>query len=195
MVVAPVYFKDNLLERIGGASNFDFLIISYSERIQDDESLHRFYGHIQLYNLNAFQKELVSAALIQPTSKSSADALKTRVALRHYRLFDLGFNETHFDALSRHFSHALLDCWQDDDVIVLCEKYFQEMRPIFVRNSCSAKRSAIAEQNTNDRLSLSLRETMAGNALDAAGRLCKSEQYVRSVRPAFRPANQQEELA
>jgi truncated hemoglobin YjbI len=177
MVDFPVNYKENLLERIGGASSLDFLVISYCERIQDDPNLKQFYGNFNLKSLTVFQKELVMAALVKPDSEEDAATLKARVALRHYRLFELGLNESDFDTLVGHFSGALRDCWLTEDVVELCETYFTELRPIFKENGKSMQRNAFHSQDTQDRLSESMRETKARNAVKDFDRLCKSEEF------------------
>lgn len=129
MVSHPVKYKDDLLERIGGTGIFDFLIISFSERIHDDPRLSRFYGNFSLDHLIAFQKELLMAALLEHASEEDAHNVLTRVTLRHYRLFELGLNEDHFDSLCHHFSCGLHDCWVPSDVAKDCETHFRSLRP------------------------------------------------------------------
>jgi hypothetical protein len=177
MVAFPVNYKDNLLERIGGMSSLDFVIISYCERILDDPNLERFYGNFNLKNLTVFQKQLVMAAIVMPDSEDNAATLKGRVVLRHYRLFELGLNESDFDTLVGHFSGALRDCWLTEDVVELCETHFTELRPIFKENGKSIQRNASHLQDTQDRLSVSMKETEARNAFKHYDRLCKSEEF------------------
>jgi hypothetical protein len=42
---------------------------------------------------------------------------RTRLALRHYKLFDMGLNQTHLDVVGSHFVDALEDSWVEQDVI------------------------------------------------------------------------------
>eukprot|EP00980_Cylindrotheca_fusiformis_P012250 scaffold2986_cov82-Cylindrotheca_fusiformis.AAC.2 len=181
MVATPIKYKDNLFERIGGVCNVDFLIISYCERIQDDKSLSRFYGNFDMKSLIALEKELVMAAIIEPSSKSEASNILSRVALRHYQLFEQGLNQTHFDALANHFSGGLRDCWLADDVVADCEKYFGGLRSLFEEHGKSATRSVARSQNANERLSLSMRESINVREnmamLKDLDRLCRSEEY------------------
>jgi truncated hemoglobin YjbI len=179
--MVAVTYKENLLERIGGASSLDFLIISYCERIQDDPTLELFFGNFNLKSLTVFQKELVMAALVKPDSEDIAATIKARVALRHYRLFELGLNESEFDTLVGHFSGALRDCWLTEDVVELCETYFTELRPIFKENGNSIQQNAYHTQDTEDRLSNSMRETQARNAVKDFDRLCHSDQFTLSL--------------
>lgn len=105
-----VNYKDNLLERLGGSSNLDFIIISYCENIKDDPSLEPIFGRVKRKNLTVLERELIMASLVKAESTSAAKALYGRVALRHRQLFAIGLNETHFDILFHHFSDALRGC-------------------------------------------------------------------------------------
>lgn len=175
MVAAPLNYKDNLLERMGGSSNLDFLTISYCERIEDDSSLEVFYGKCDWKNLICLQSEMIMAALLKTDSQSDADSLKARVSLRHYRLFELGFNEAHFDTLANHFAGALRDCWISDDAIKRCDLYFKELRPLF---ESSANKQQLNSTNAN-RLSASMRAAIAYKAvIDLDYLLSKSDQYL-----------------
>eukprot|EP00980_Cylindrotheca_fusiformis_P031565 scaffold26562_cov103-Cylindrotheca_fusiformis.AAC.1 len=134
MVVSPtITYKDNLFSRLGGTTGLDFLTISYCERIQDDPRLRSLFGKMKLNDLMALQKELIMIALLKPNANIAN--LKSRIVLRHYRLFELGMNETFFDILVNHFSGALHDSWQSREVVTLCVKYLVELRPIFQENS------------------------------------------------------------
>lgn len=180
MVAAQeIIYKHNLLERIGGTSNLDFLIISFCERIQDDSTLKKFYGNFDLPSLIVFQKELLMAALVEPATESDAENLRTRAALRHYALFERGLNKTHFDMLAVHFSGSLRDCWLNDDVVADCEKCFGELRPMFKEHGKTVKMMADQSKDDHDRLSESMRETIAHKAIiKDFDRLCRSEEFL-----------------
>eukprot|EP00980_Cylindrotheca_fusiformis_P030343 scaffold24669_cov98-Cylindrotheca_fusiformis.AAC.1 len=137
MVAPPITYKDNLFTRLGGTNAFDFLIICHCERIQNDPTLYSLFGEMKLSDLMALQKELITVALLKPSSNISA--LKSRMVLRHYRLFELGLNETHFDMVVKHFSGALYDSWQSDEVVELCVRYLVELRHIFQENGMAMK--------------------------------------------------------
>eukprot|EP00980_Cylindrotheca_fusiformis_P006397 scaffold1366_cov91-Cylindrotheca_fusiformis.AAC.3 len=145
-------FKDNLLERIGGASSLDFVVLALCSRIQDDPSLRSFYSasNFTSSDLVALQKEFILAALLKNKEAKAGDALKARVVLAHSHLFEMGFNEVHFDILASHFAGALLDSWQDDDVIRACERHFQELRPIFVQHGSNKSKTTMRMKIQND---------------------------------------------
>eukprot|EP00980_Cylindrotheca_fusiformis_P006396 scaffold1366_cov91-Cylindrotheca_fusiformis.AAC.2 len=144
MVNAPaIRYKDNLLVRLGGSANLDFVIESYCEHIKDDPSLDRIFGKVRRKKLAILQRELIMAAIIEPQSASEAKALHESVVLNHSPLFEIGMNEKHFDILFHHFSDALRAWWTlSKHVIMLCEKYFKELRPIFKEQAKLRKRKA-----------------------------------------------------
>eukprot|EP00980_Cylindrotheca_fusiformis_P021111 scaffold8104_cov75-Cylindrotheca_fusiformis.AAC.1 len=92
-------YEDNLLNHVGGAEQFEFLVQSYCERILNDPSLNMFYRHFKLANLAIFQKETLLATFLVPSSERQAIQFRTRIVLRHHQLFQMGFNGIHFDRL------------------------------------------------------------------------------------------------
>lgn len=178
-----VEYKDDLINRMGGEENFDFLVISFSERIQDDRSLSNFFGNFDLKSLTYLMKELLLAALLEPNTKNDVDALKRKVSLRFHRLFEMGFNERHFDVIKEHLSGALHDCWSRDDVIEPCKEHFAELRDIFQTHGKAVLRMEITQKRQEEEFSQSLREygSLLGVSLDA-DRLIQSEKTANALR-------------
>lgn len=173
MPAATTNYKDNLLSRIGGSYSLNFLVISWCKHIQEDSSLKEFYGDYSLDNLTGLQQKLLMAAFVEPANKAEAKNLRSRVTMQHYRLFESGLNETHFDKLSVHFSSALRDCWQSNDVIEDCEKYFKELRSLFHGNGF------LDSASSHRRLSDALMENVAMKAIEEYER-SKSEDVLAS---------------
>eukprot|EP00980_Cylindrotheca_fusiformis_P026390 scaffold16052_cov72-Cylindrotheca_fusiformis.AAC.2 len=143
MTSAVYYYEDNLLKHVGGAEQFDYLVLSYCERILNDPSLNKLYNHFKLKNLAIFQKETLLAIFLVPGSERQAERFRTRIILRHHQLFQMGLNETHFDRLVHHFSKSLQqDCRVSTDIVELCEKRWAELRPIFQENGKSVRQEA-----------------------------------------------------
>ena len=120
---------ESLIERFGGAAHFEFLNISFCERIKADERLKFFFGSCEIDELEALHRELLLAAFLDENVIGTN--YRQCIAFRFHRFFLLGLNETHFDILETHFSDALQDCWVEKDVYGLCKTYFAELRPIF----------------------------------------------------------------
>lgn len=123
-------FKDDIIEKAGGESQFDFLVISFCERIQKDKSLKLFYGGLEMSSLVALQKKMIFSAILD-VSAEEAEALRGKLILRHHLMSQQGFRSKHFDMLETHFADAMLDVWLDEDVMNLFTKFFQSLRSIF----------------------------------------------------------------
>jgi truncated hemoglobin YjbI len=149
-------YKHDLIAKIGGQSLFDFLIIDYCEIIQEDPFLQRFFT-FDLHSLIILQTEMLDAAFLD-VSEVEAEGLRNQLALKHYRLFEMGFNERHFDVLEEHFQEAMRDCWVEDDIMKALKKDYNELRPIFRKNGQGMLEALFQQQVAADMLSLSLRE-------------------------------------
>lgn len=146
-------YNDHVVERMGGEATFDFLVVSYCERIQGDPRMGRFFGSLTLHSLTFLQKELVLTAFLKPTDDNDADSMKSKVTLKFTPIFELGLNETHFDILSSHFSDALYDCSSKPDVIQKCQKLFDTLLPFFRENANSSREQG--EEELADAISAS----------------------------------------
>jgi hypothetical protein len=56
---------------------------------------------------------------------------KARIYLRHYQLFDMGFNESHFDLQIGHLLAALQEAWVEQEVIDDVEACMGAFRVLF----------------------------------------------------------------
>jgi truncated hemoglobin YjbI len=151
-------YNDHVVQRMGGEATFDFLIVSYCERIQGDPRMRRFFGSLTLHSLTFLQKELVLMAFIKPSAENKIDAIKSKVTLKFSPIFELGLNDTHFDILEGHFSAALYDCSSKPDVIQTCQKLFATLLPFFQKNAIALlQEQEMEEENEMDLLRVSLR--------------------------------------
>ena len=123
-------FKDNLIEMVGGESQFNFLVISFCEKIQKDKSLKLFYGGLEMSSLVSLQKSMILSVILD-VSPEEAEAMRSKLILRHHLMFQQGFREKHFDILENHFTDAMCDVWLDQKAMKLCTKHFQSLRSIF----------------------------------------------------------------
>ena len=123
---------DSLIKRFGGAAHFEFLNMSFCERIKAEERLKLFFGSYGIEELEDLYRELLLATFLD---KNVIGNYQHCIAFRFHRFFLIGLNESHFDILETHFLDALLDCWVDEDVYGLCKTYFAELRPIFKENA------------------------------------------------------------
>ena len=143
----PNYERD-LFTRMGGKDHgFEFAVIQFSYRVLEDPKLERFYGSIDLSSLRVFNRELLDLAFEKHSSDFDVEG---RVSLRFLRMFQMGFNEIHFDILVNHFDHALRDAWVEEDVIADAVELLSRMRSCFERrrqmfNTKNRRQSIIAK--------------------------------------------------
>ncbi|KAL3931555.1 MAG: hypothetical protein SGBAC_011251 [Bacillariaceae sp.] len=123
-------YKDNLVEKVGGQSQFDFIVIKYCEIIQDDLSLRAVFADLQLDGLIDLQKEFLDAALLDLPSHITEVAMG-RLIVKYQHLWQSGLNESNFNLLKAHFTEALRDCWVEDKLISLFEQHYDSLRPLF----------------------------------------------------------------
>ena len=93
-------YKDNLIEQVGGTNQFDFVILTYCEAVQDDPKLKRFFRNYNLKELMKLQKVLLDAAFLKTTPEMTDADVRNNVILKNYTLFEAGFNAVHFDRLT-----------------------------------------------------------------------------------------------
>ena len=157
-------FKDDIMKLCGGDTFFEFLVLSYCERIQEDEDLDYFFGNFDLKSLISLQKTLLFAAFIEEPTKNDDDNihinkeyLHGRVTLLFHRLFEMGLNDIHFDMMRKHFLGALLDCWSGKNLVQICNKHLEELRYIFQENGKEMIQLKKKQKAVEDQLSESMR--------------------------------------
>ncbi|CAJ1939269.1 unnamed protein product [Cylindrotheca closterium] len=123
-------YKDDLIEKIGGQSQYEFVVIEYCENIQKDHRLEYFFGHLDLQELIQLQKQFLDAVFLDVTEKE-ATTLKNQLMIKYYGLWHMGMNERYFEVLEGHFSETLRDCWVEESLLQQCQKRFEELRPLF----------------------------------------------------------------
>ncbi|KAL3932078.1 MAG: hypothetical protein SGBAC_011015 [Bacillariaceae sp.] len=128
-------YRDNLIERMGGEAAFEFLVLSYCERLEDDQRLHRYFKDLKLQRMTLLHKELILMAVLRPNAENDFEALARRVASTFSPLFALGMNEGHFEIMESHFSAAVYECLSQADVIQSCLRLFSNLVTFFQDNS------------------------------------------------------------
>ncbi|KAL3931556.1 MAG: hypothetical protein SGBAC_011252 [Bacillariaceae sp.] len=123
-------YKDNLIEKVGGQSQFDFAVIKYCENIQDDYRVSVFFEDMDLNGLIDLQKEFLNTALLDLSAQES-EAAMGRLVVKYQRLWQTGLNARYFNVLKAHFIAALRDCWVEDSSLKLFDQHYDSLRPLF----------------------------------------------------------------
>jgi hypothetical protein len=135
-IMKPQSYKSDLFHRLNWGGTLDFAILACCERIMNDPRLFLpFYRSIDMTSLRILQKEMLIFAIATDIPKH-IDA-KARIYLRHYQLFDMGFNESHFDLQIGHLVAALHESWVEQDVIDDVEASMGAFRVLFESRSSS----------------------------------------------------------
>jgi truncated hemoglobin YjbI len=137
--------KEMFIEFLGGKETYEVLIISYCDRIHEDDNLAPFFGNFDAKDLASFEKDFLMAAFADPGSKDTPSCVHHRVTLHHHRLFEAGLDEMHFDMLKLHFLQALEDFFSDNDVVESCSTRLDGIRYIFEENGKRVKQSKIQQ--------------------------------------------------
>lgn len=123
-------YKDNLIKKIGGRSQYDFVVIKYCEYIQNDPRVIFFFDNLMLSDLIELQKQLLDAAFLN-LSLAESEVMMSNVTLQCHMLWRMGLNERYFEVMKGHFVEALRDCWVEESVVQIFERHYEGLRPMF----------------------------------------------------------------
>jgi truncated hemoglobin YjbI len=117
----PSRTYSKLIQRMGGMSMFDFLVITLSERIAEDPTLEPVYGDLNLKALIQLQKELLLFAFSDDQDaflfKNDGTRSTTNILYRHCEL-GLMEDPSHFDSLLTHLLQALRAVSQEKQIVL-----------------------------------------------------------------------------
>ncbi|KAL3935585.1 MAG: hypothetical protein SGBAC_008924 [Bacillariaceae sp.] len=120
-------FKNNIVQKLGGEDHFQFLVISFCERIRNDPLLKRSYKGLDEKGLIELQKDMILTSFLD-VSPSEYQILRSKLFLRHHVIFQEGVPEKHYEALEENFVCAMRDVWVDEEVLELCKTHFGVIR-------------------------------------------------------------------
>ena len=140
-------YKNDIVERMGGEgqSSFNFAVMNFCNMISTDKNLEEFYGSFDQESLHAMITELLDLAFEQHPDYFQ---LEPAIALRYFRMFELGFNETHFDMLVEHFEVALCDAWIEQEVVDDALFMLRCIRSGFEKKKSSKKSSSSSSKKS-----------------------------------------------
>jgi hemoglobin len=96
--------SDSLLCRLGGKEHLETAIFDFYKRSKADPKLGSFFQDVSMKMLRAHQTQFMIMAFTDIPEDYDVAAF---IIERHYRLFKIGLNETHFDLLAGHLVAAL----------------------------------------------------------------------------------------
>lgn len=128
--------NDTLLKRLGGEENLEVTIIEFYDRILKDPALRPFFGGVNMAMLKMHQKRFMMMAF---TTIPEDFDLGAYIIERHWRLFEKGLNETHFDLVAGHLVATLKEMWVEHKVIDDVVKLLVPFRSVFDANGRQEK--------------------------------------------------------
>jgi hypothetical protein len=114
-----------LLKRLGGENLFEFMFLTFMERLEQDEGLKKFYKG---WDAHESHKTLLNLAF----TMDKAEAISSHpIWLRFYQQFERGLDETHFDIIVNHFEAVLQENWIEQATIDDALKMLRCIRDVF----------------------------------------------------------------
>ncbi|KAL3937549.1 MAG: hypothetical protein SGBAC_007373 [Bacillariaceae sp.] len=138
-------FKDNIVQKLGGEDQLQFLIISFCERIRNDRLLKKVYRGLDEKSLIALQKNMILTSFLD-VSPSEYELLRNKLLLRYHFIFQEGVPKKHYEALEENFVCAMRDAWVDEEVLELCKTLFGTSIRSFLEDCSSMTLSSKIEQ-------------------------------------------------
>ena len=139
--------RDELIEKIGGENQYNFLVTSFCENIQQNAVLKDLFTSFDLELLADRMTALLDIVLAQSSDSETLDEIdRNKVVLGNFSLFEAGMNARHFKKLQADFESALHDAWVDEGVIEQCNQRFAKLRTVFEEEGAAMEKSDIAER-------------------------------------------------
>jgi len=142
-VVSP---KDDLIKEIGGREQYDFLILSFCEKIQEDITLKEIFCHLDIEVLTCRMNILLDVAFALTETRCQDEKLRNDVLLKNYSLLELGVDASHFESLQKTFEGALHESWIEAETFDRCKARFEMLRNIIEEDDIGMKESALAHR-------------------------------------------------
>ncbi|KAL3937548.1 MAG: hypothetical protein SGBAC_007372 [Bacillariaceae sp.] len=138
-------FIDDIVHKLGGEDQFQFLVISFCERIRNDRLLKKSYKGLDEKGLIDLQKNMILTSFLD-VSPSEYETLRSKLLLRHHAIFQAGVQKKHYEALEENFVCAMRDAWVDEEVLELCKTLFGTTIRSFLEDCSSMTLSSKIEQ-------------------------------------------------
>ncbi|CAJ1964895.1 unnamed protein product [Cylindrotheca closterium] len=144
--------KEELLQQIGGESQFDFIIMTFCESIQEDTTLNEVFKGMHVDTMVDLMNGLLDAALEMYSSRTvENEDNRNRIVLKNYALFEMGLNKGHLEKMKVHYEAALRDSWVEDKVFDECMQRFEYLEAVFDHEGKEFEQTAVADKKAVSR--------------------------------------------
>jgi hypothetical protein len=130
-VTPPRSYKDDLVKRMGGSSQYEMCILELCDRLKSDTALELLYGDFDSDSLTSLLRETLDLAFVQFPSSDAREKAEMRVKLHHFRLVENGLSGRHFLQFCEHFLAALRESWVHETLIEIAMNHMKCLRCIF----------------------------------------------------------------
>ncbi|CAJ1939067.1 unnamed protein product [Cylindrotheca closterium] len=138
-------FKDDIVHKLGGEDQFQFLVISFCERIREDRLLRKCYKGLAEKDLLDLQKDMILTSFVD-VSPAEYQTLRSKLILRHHLIFKEGrFPKHQYEALEKNFEDAMREVWVEEEVLELCKGYFGAVESILKDSSSMTRQNKIED--------------------------------------------------
>lgn len=144
--------KDELIQEIGGREQYNFLIFSFFEKIQEDRKLYELFSHLDIEDLVCQMNKLLDVVLTLTKSRCQDEKLRNSVLLNNYSLLEMGVYTDDFATLQTHFEAALHEAWVEAELFEECKARFEMLRNIIEEDDMGMKMSALANRTAEVRI-------------------------------------------
>ena len=139
--------RDELIEKMGGENQYNFLITSFCENIQQDAGLKDIFLTFDLELLAERMTSLLNIVLAQSSDSYDLDqSAYNKVIISSFSLFEAGMNGSHFKKLQENFEAALHDAWVEEDLIEQCNRRFAKLQRVIEEEGAAMEQSEVAKR-------------------------------------------------
>ena len=139
--------KNSFLERFGGESQYNFLIMTFCDSILEDAALQGYFQGFDVEAMATLMKQFLCITFQSSIRLDVTDEdIRGKIVLRNYALFEMGLSEGHLEKLQSHFEFALHDSWLDEEVIDECKERFSDLRKVFQMEGKELEEAAITQR-------------------------------------------------
>lgn len=130
--------KPYLLEQLGGMAALNSMVLEFSKRISEEESLEEFFRDVNPRLVHAHHERFFAIAFTDVNLPQAALVIQKT----HKDLFARGLCEQHFDTFVRHFAETLKDRGFGDAIVKKIMSVVVPLRDIFgaAAQDCNSER-------------------------------------------------------
>lgn len=124
-------YNINLVEKVGGQTAFNFVVMDYCASIRNDPNIKHFFAkNADLSGPIELQNEFLNVTFILDSSPQETKEAMARLNAQYQNLRRMGLKNKHFDAMKAHFLLALRSAWVEESLIQAVETQYNRLRPL-----------------------------------------------------------------